>query len=174
MLNVSTEISCNLWMQLYRTRCLFLLISHKKFNICSLISSIRVSVTALKVSKWNHVLGLCILWSSAISRYSCWGLPTLYWCSWIIAPGGRIGFHWGKEEWTPLMRQYSGVLSTTQYLSFEAFFFQWLNSLLKCLCYTYQESHSFKQFSHLQYFFLALPLPPRDSISKTLFEKGKF
>lgn len=105
-------VTCE-YSSMYRTICLFLLISHKKFNICSLISLIRVRVTALKVSEWNHVLGLCILWPSTIGHYSCWDLTTLYWCNRTIAPGGRIGFHWEKGEWTTLMRQYSGVLSTT-------------------------------------------------------------
>lgn len=85
---------------MYRTIYLFffLLILHRKFNICSLISFIRVSVTALKVSKWSSVLGLCIMWSSVISQYSCWTLTALYWCNQIRAPGGRIFFHWEKEN----------------------------------------------------------------------------
>lgn len=84
---------------MYRTIYLFfLLILHRKFNICSLISLIRVSVTALKVSKWSSVLGLCIMWSSVISQYSCWTLTALYWCNQIRAPGGRIFFHWEKEN----------------------------------------------------------------------------
>lgn len=54
----------------------------------------------------------------------------------------RSGYstRWAKE-WTALVQQCDGGLSTTKQLSFEAFFFQWLNSLLKCLYYTYQESH---------------------------------
>lgn len=83
---------------MYRTICLFSLISQNNFNICSLISLIRVNVTALKVSEWNHVSCLCILWSSAMSHYSCQALTTLSWCNWIIAPGGRISFHWKKNK----------------------------------------------------------------------------
>lgn len=90
-------VTCE-YSSMYRTICLFSLISHKKFNICSLISLIRVSVTALKVSEWNHVLGVYILWSSATSHYSCRPLTTLYWYNWITAPGGRISFHWRKNE----------------------------------------------------------------------------